>query len=300
VERVFSRIDDGVAASGGAVAWRRLVVCVLPVGLPVEEQALWPELAGKGRWVPLEQPFGKLALGLAKALASRELPAELDAEEGLWAIECGTALSELVEGAGGTALSWTALEAMRREFLKHLNSIHRDLKSADQATEELRRLDLRRLISPALNKRTRVREFLRAVLLSGNGSLVFNNSFVQWGSSEALRRAQPQVLWAGFGVRQKLKPFSSVVLFEDQRTSNPTPDQDDPAGSAVDALLLSRYVHLTAEGLPAYRDRTLTLFAVEDLGRMLVIGPAGRFAAPGPVDAAQLKAEILEWLAVQG
>ena len=273
VEKVFGRIEDGVKASGVVKNRRRLILCILPAGLPLNGQPLWPELAGYGRWIQLKSPFGKLEPELVSTLAKRELPAGLEAEEGTWAIECGTGLSGLVEPAGGIALSWSALEALRREFLSHLNTIRRDIKSADQTTDELKRLDLRRYLSPELNRRLRVREFLRSLLLSGNGSLVFSNSFVQWGASEALRRAQPQVLLAGFGLRQKLKPFSSVVLFEDQHTSNPTPDQDDPAGSLVDALMLSQYVHLAAQGLAAYQGQTQTLFAVEDLDRVLLVGP---------------------------
>jgi len=290
VEKVFGRIEDAVRASGVLKSQRRLIVCLLPAGLPLAGQPLWPDLAGRGQWVQLGVPFGKMEPALLARLAKRELPQGLEAEEGTWAIECGTTLSAIVEPEGGTALSWTALESLRREFLTHLNTIRRDLKSADQTTDELKRVDLRKYISPELNRRPRVREFLRSLLLSGNGSLVFSNSFVQWGSSEALRRAQPQVLFAGFGMRQKLKPFSSVVLFEDQHTANPTPDQDDPAGSLVDAVLLSQYVHLASQGLSPYQGNTQTLFAVEDLDRVLLVGPA--------LDVKpDLGAQLLKWLA---
>ena len=48
--------------------------------------------------------------------------------------------------------------------------------------------------------------------------------------------------WFAFFPRQRPKPFSSVVLFEDQSRSNPVPDEDDAAGSLVDAAMLSQYV----------------------------------------------------------
>jgi hypothetical protein len=106
-----------------------------------------------------------------------------------------------------------------------------------------------------------------------------------------LRRAQPQVLVAGFGLRQKLKPFSSVVLFEDQNASNPVRDEVDPAGSLIDALFLSHYVHLAAQGLAPYQGRTLTLFAIEDSPRALLVG-----ATAPPTAGKDLASFLLNWL----
>jgi len=299
VEKVFSRVDAGVDSEGTLKRLPMLLVCILPAGLPPSADPLWPQLAPQGKWLQLENSFGKLEQGFVTALARRKLPAGIEAEEGTWAIECRSQLSAAVEPAGAVALSWNALEELRREFLARLNNIRRDLQSADQVTDELKRLDLRRYLTPAINQRPRVREFLRSVLLSGNGSLVFNNSFVQWGSSEAMRRVQPQALVAGFGIRQKLKPFSSVVLFEDQNAGNPTPDQDDPAGSLIDGMMLSQYVHLTAQRLAAYQGRCLTLMAVEDSDRLLVLG-AQRPLPAGPVKAEQLTDLALTWLSSAG
>lgn len=189
-------------------------------------------------------------------------------------------------------LGWTATAAARREFLNRLNAVARDLRSVDQTTLELRRADLSRLLPPALERQPRVREFLRGVMLSGNGSLVFPNSFVQWGASEALRRSQPQALLACFGMRAKLKPFSSMVLFEDQNRSNPTRDEDDPAGTLIDAQLLARYVVLAAERQSAYQGRTLTLLAAAGLDRFLLLGAK----APARLSATALADFLLAWL----
>ena len=212
--------------------------------------------------------------------------------------------SQSVAATNAVRFSWDSLAAARRVFLDRLNSVPRDLKSVDQTTDELRRLDLGAQLGPGLGDRPRLREFIRAVLLSGNGSLVFNNSFVQWGSSEALRRGEPQVLVAGFGIRPKLKPFSSTVLFEDQHRANPAPDQDDPAGSLVDAQMLSQYVYYTAARLAPNRDFTLTLFTCADLPLALVLGPPAALASvvpgSGAVDAGQLAQRLLAWLARAG
>ena len=246
-----------------------------------------------GTWVRLAEPFGAVSLALAKAVNALPRSADVEEIEGTWAIECDTRFSPLVE-KGATVLSWAALADARREFLSRLNTIRRDLKSVDQTNLELKRLDISRLVGPAINKDPRIREFVRGVFLSGNGSLVFPNSFAQWASSEALRRAEPRALIAAFGIRQKIKPFSGTVLFEDQARGNPVADQDDPAGSLIDALLLSDYVRLSAMRTDAYRDRTLVLMAAHELDRVLLIGakPPGRT----PLSGAQLTELASGWL----
>jgi hypothetical protein len=157
-----------------------------------------------------------------------------------------------------------------------------------------------------LGDRPRVREFIRKLLLSGNGSLVFNNSFTEWGAAEALLAAQPQMLVAGFGIRPKLKPFSSTVLFEDQHRNNPTQDEDDLAGSLIDGQMLSQYVYYSSQREACYQDHALTLFMCADLPRLLVLGPkepvAGLEALLGPLTLRQKIASgdltdfLLKWL----
>lgn len=294
VEKVFAHIDDAIQASGVMKPVPRMVVSILPSGLPKPTDPLWPELAELGQWVQLDRPFLKLEETLVPAIVKRKAPAGLEPDETTWVIECGKRLSG--EAGGVTSLSWDALEKVRREFLNRLNGISRDIKSADQTTNELKRLDIRKLLDPATGESPRLREFLRGILLSGNGSLVFNNSFVQWAASEALRRAQPQVLFAGFGLRQKLKPFSSVVLFEDQNRSNPTPDQEDPAGSLTDAAFLAQYVYLAAQRVSAYQGHTVSVFAMEELDRVLIVDPRGKQNVPASLTGEALTARIVAWL----
>ena len=50
-------------------------------------------------------------------------------------------------------LSFEALGPVRREFLRRLNVVKKDLRSADQAFEELRRLDLAPLLGEKLRPR---------------------------------------------------------------------------------------------------------------------------------------------------
>src|SRR5262249_58454563 len=76
--------------------------------------------------------------------------------------------------------------------------------------------------------------FVRDVMLTGNGTMIVNNTFVEWAAAQALRRAEPRILVTRFGVRDKLKPFSSMLLFSKPRASDQIPIGQDPAGSFVD------------------------------------------------------------------
>ena len=98
-----------------------------------------------------------------------------------------------------------------------------------------------------------VQAFVRDVLLTGNGTLFVNNTFVEWAAVQALRRAQPRLLVTRYGVRDKLKPFSSLLLFSQPRTSDQIPLIEDPVGSFIDVEQLSYYVWVQAEKSAAYR-----------------------------------------------
>ncbi len=298
VEKVFARMDEGVGAAGALKPVPRLLACILPAGLPVSKDPLWPDIAKPGSWVNLKQPFGATVEPLMRAIAARKRPEGLEDVESTWLFECESRFSGLPKNPSVTAISWTGLAAARREFLTRLNAIRRDLKSVDDTNQELGRMDMGRLVDPSIRNQPRVREFVRSLLLSGNGSLVFPNSFVQWGASEALHRAEPQVMLACFGMRQKLKPFSSSVLFEDQTRGNPVGDENDPAGSLVDDLMLSQYVYLASQRVAAYQTRTLSLMAASDLNRVLVFG-----LKRGPTEAMtseQLVAFAVGWLESEG
>ena len=297
VASVFGRIDDATAQSAGLQGLPRLLVCVLPPGSPPKEEPLWPELSKDGSWLVLDRPFGETLPALAAAMAARTCPAAVDEVERTWVFESDSRLSGV---SGANVLSWDALGPLRREFLRRLNAVQRDLRSVDQTNEDLKRADISRLLAPAMAANPRVREFVRTLFLSGNGSLLFGSSFVEWGASEALRRVQPQVLIASFGVRKKLKPFSSVVLFEDQSRSNPMPDEDDAAGSLVDAAMLSQYVYLGAQRVACYAGHTVTVMAAFDSKRVLVLGPPAAGFLNVPQAHADLIALALGWLRPAG
>jgi hypothetical protein len=87
----------------------------------------------------------------------------------------------------------------------------------------------------------------------------------------------PYAAFCCFGQRPKLKPFSSLVLLEDQNQANPVPDQPDPEGSWTDARILAEYVYLAAERMQSYDGQLMGIFAGPELSRALVTpGPERR------------------------
>ena len=291
VETAFAKIDASVVARPSIP---RLIACILPPGLPVtSKDRLWPQLTNRGTWIDLDSPVAKLLPTLVPALVARRRLVEIEDEDSTWICECASEFESLSKAV---VLDWKSLEPARREFLNRLNAIKRDLKSVDDTNADLKRADLSKLLPKPIADRPRVREFIRNLLLSGNGSLVFPSSFVQWGAAEALRRAQPQVMLALFGMRQKLKPFSSAVLFEDQNRNNPAKDEDDPEGSLLDDQILAEYVYLAAARTSAYQARTLGLFALAGLNRVLLVGQELPDGLRGAMKSADFDAALMRWL----
>ena len=297
VVKVFDQINAGIESEHKTVTANRLVLCVFPAGLTLPSAPVWPHLEKLGRWVPLETRFAAILEPLVDAVAARPPGAGSEALEQTWTLEYDSRVTNMEANTPACVLSFGALGPLRREFLARLNAIQKDLRSVDATYEDLRRMDLHKLMPAGTANEARVREFIRNLFLSGNGSMLFGNSFVQWGASEIIRRAQPKVLFCCFGIRPKLKPFSSVVLFEDQNRANPVADQPDPEGSLIDVRLLTEYVYLSASQHPAYAGRTVYLFAVPELDRILVVAPP-EFALPAKrMTATELSSAATRWLA---
>ena len=69
VERVFGRIDEATAPSAVLQSLPRLVVCVLPSGMPPNDEPIWQDLSKDGRWLALDRPFGETLTAFAGAIA---------------------------------------------------------------------------------------------------------------------------------------------------------------------------------------------------------------------------------------
>ena len=298
VERTFEKIDAGVAAQGKLKRSNKLIVAVMPAGLASHPGAIWPKLEAEGKWVSLTAPFGNVLPALYHDVAEREQGPGIEPLERTWVFEYDPTLSATHINSPVVSLSFDQLGPIRHEFLKRLNYVKRDLPTLDLTYDDLRRLDLQPLFPEQAP--VGVREFTRNLFLSGNGALLFGNSFVQWGASEAFRRAAPQATFCRFGVRPKLKPFSSVVLFEDQNRANPVKDQPDPEGSFIDTQLLMEYIYLSALRGVEYDGRTLVLVAVPEQNRVLVLGPGAATtrltSVASPVAADALVDVARSWL----
>ena len=138
-------------------------------------------------------------------------------------------------------------------------------------------------------------EFARAVLLAGNGTLLINNTFVEWATVQAIRRARPSITISAFGVRNKMKPFSSLLIYADQEKSSPIPTQVDTLGTYVDlGDLLS--VHLA--GIREVR-RVPAQYGVSICGRrrwMRRSSSRRRILAPAKIAPEKLTAAAREWM----
>jgi len=196
-------------------------------------------------------------------------------------------------------LSHERLATFRDHFSHEINTIRKDLADADAVYGRLRQADVTSWCPPEVAAEPVIQDFLRSLYLSGNGALIFANSFVEWCASEAFRRARPSFLVVQFGVRSKPKPFTSVVVFENPDQVNPLPVVDDLPGSALDAQLLALYVWLAASRYDEYRRNTVCLCLAESLSEAYIVGPP-EFALghqTEPIALDRLRAALIEWLA---
>jgi hypothetical protein len=313
VDALFQTIDPSLEATlYPADAPRRLVVQIYGSGIGVQRDRLWKPFKGMGVRVPLNlegagtterflrELAGEVEPGRgAPALLTRTIDSPLDG----WIVESDAALHDVCGAATPaalTGLSYSRLRAYRDDLTRALYRKVQDGVDSPQAFAAYARS--LRIVPPAgtlLNPSDILLAFVRDVLITGNGTLLVNNTFVEWAAIQALRRAQPRILITRFGVRDKLKPFSSMVLFSQPRPTDHVPIAQDPAGSFIDVEQLSYYIWLNAEKNPAYRSRTLYLFLAEDVDEMLAIRSDAPAAAPRRATAVRLadvRATMARWL----
>ena len=319
VDRFFRNIDPVLEAQlYPADAPRRLIVQLYGRGIAVQREKLWSHFKGAGVRVPLNldgtngtEEFLQALFGArepghgAPALFAAAIESgPLDA----WLVESHEALHALCDAKDGnsaaslTGVSYDRLRPYRDDLTRALNrKIQSGVESPQAFAAYARSLQIVPPAGTLLYAADVLTAFVRDVLLTGNGTLLLNNTFVEWAAIQALRRAQPRVLVTRFGVRDKLKPFSSMVLFSQPRASDHIPVAPDPVGSFVDVEQLSYYVWLNAEKNPAYRKRTLYLFLAEGVDEMLAIRsdvPSGAAADLAPARLSDVNATMAEWLGV--
>jgi hypothetical protein len=292
IDSAFQRLQPALDTKlHPADAPRRLVVQVYSSGISIQADKLWSRFRGTGVRVPLRlegtqgaEPFlrgiltGESAKGSAPTLfeAARD-SAGLTALDA-WIVESGDVLQTCCDARSSSpshiALSYERLRGYRDELTKALYSkIQAGVASPQEFAAYARSLRITPDAGAMRHPTDVLLAFVRDVFLTGNGTLFVNNTFVEWSAVQALRRAQPRVLLVRYGVRDKMKPFSSLLLFSQPRPTDQIPLIEDPVGSFVDVEQLSYYVWLNAEKSPAYRARTLYLFLAENVDEMLALRP---------------------------
>lgn len=320
VNKVFDRIHASALAEEQArmAAVERLLLLVFPKDLPLDPHALasnWPEAQLKkldweagARPSLMEavlkgppQPDGKRGAGFLEEFAARQERVLGD----VWVIESGTALRDLLPGLEACSdgsvrtvlLSFERLQAFREGFLEQIKSMRKALADADKIMDRLRAVDVARWCPPEISGSPIIQEFVRSLFLSNNGSQLFSNAFLEWGTTQAVAHARPVVVLGEFGLRMKPKPFTSVAIFEDPATANPLPSVPDPEGSAVDAGMLAYYTWLEMRRYPECR-RTACVCLFENAPHILVAGtedfPVWKEAEPISTD--RLASVLRSWL----
>ena len=225
----------------------------------------------------------------------------------IWILEAGDSLHRLCEAGSGrtpspcaTGLSYERLQSYRQQLSEAIyNKVLTGVRGPLELAAWIKTLQVTPREGTTLYLDDRVLAFTRDVFLAGAGTLIINNTFVEWAAVQALKRAQPRVLIVRFGVRDKMKPFSSLLLFSKPRPTDQIPNLQDPLGSFVDVELLSYYVWLNAEEVAPYRGKTLYVLLADGADQMLVVGPDRRkpvAKVEGPAALTDVGATMAHWL----
>jgi len=260
VADIFARLDPILDAEIAGRGKARLVIVLSPPEIPVGSERMWLRIRSHGKMIPL-QPGGLqphletlLAAGQAKTYDR-------------WIIEAGDAFKDV---PGVVRLSYKRLDDYRESLM---TQVQRLLEGEPMRSPRELAVRLKQMKAPAPYSDPIIADFARAVLLSGNGTLLINNTFVEWATIQAVRRARPSVSIISFGVRNKVKPFSSLLIYADQQAVTPIPTQMDPLGSYVDMEVFYQYIWQEFEKYPEYRRNTAYLFLGQGLEELLVIAP---------------------------
>ena len=296
----------------------RLIVQLYAGDIAMQPARMWQPFQDAGLRLRLDlaganatDPFLAALFGRRQEGGAPDFFAALGGQSGFeaydgWIVESHAALHALLDGASPAqadsplaGLSYDRLQPYRDALMRALyQKIQDGVESPQAFAAYARSLTIAPPPGALLQPADLMQRFARDVFLTGNGTLFVNNTFAEWASVQALRRAQPRLLVTRYGVRDRLKPFSSLLLFSQPRETDQIPLIEDPVGSFIDVEQLSYYVWLNAEKSPAYRGKTLYLFLAEGLDEMLAIRSDGRPLSPpaAPVTLADVRATMAAWL----
>ena len=310
VSELFQKIDPVLDAEITGNSGPRLVVVISPAELPVGPDRMWLKLEGQGKRIKVETPddisnyLPLLLTGQPRFRRSASL-ADLWAEGkpaspyNVWSIETGEQLADLSRARSAVRLSYDGLREYRTRLMSEVQRIvdSEQIKGPKQLAARLK--DLKPQAGEGeLSEDSALAEFVRATLLSGNGTLLLNNTFVEWATVQAVRRARPSLLFTSFGIRNKVKPFSSLLIYTDQDAATPIPTQGDMLGSYVDLEVFYPYIWQEFAKYPEYRGNTGFLFVAEGMDELLAIGPPDFpvSKATGELPLTKLFAITKEWM----
>jgi hypothetical protein len=304
VQRVYESANAaGRSEAGSQLDPTRLILIVLPKELPVSPLSEWKSWDPRAREIKINGDSSSLSELIIKGEPDRPgLARHLIGQTGtnasdLWLIDAQAELNRLLlptERQNVCSLNYATLKPFRDRFLGQVNTVPKSIEGTDQTLDTLRHADWEQWWPEELAGQTRLRHFVIDLFLSGNGAMIFSNAFVEWAASEALRRARPRVIVARFGLRSKPKPFTGIAVFENQQRISALPDVDDPQGSAVDALMLARYIWLAALRYPQ-QERTACLCVSEYRDAAYCIAPESE-ATPWGTASTATPEEISSWI----
>jgi len=265
-----------------------LVIVLSPSDLPMGPDRMWQRLQDKGKLIqldlgdgdPLPDYLAKLLSGAPRAERAQSLfdlyGAQAEHPFDAWMVEASDPLHRLAQTIDGwTGLSFERLSELREVLMERVNEMvtREQIPGPRQLGEKLQQMNPGAL-NRAAGRDPVLRDFLQNVLLNGNGTLLINNTFVEWTTMQAIRRAKPALIASSFGIRNKVKPFSSLLIYSDQEETNPIPTQADMLGSYVDLEIFYEYIYNECEKYAEYRRNTGYLFVGEGMDALLAVGPA--------------------------
>jgi len=285
ITSIFARLDPVLDAETARRGRPRFAAVLSPGDLPVGPDRLWKRL--NGRRIKLDEPFDPAAHLFPLLTLGNAEPYDR------WLIQ---ASDRAKAPRGVVSLDYEALGAYRQRLMQSVqNTVE---KEQVRGPRELgARLKTMKILpgEGAAAADAVLAEFTRAVLLAGNGTLLVNNTFVEWATVQAVRRARPSMVVSSFGIRNKVKPFSSLLIYSDQDRSNPIPTQADTLGTYVDLEVFYPYIWQEFGKYPEYQRNTVTLFAAEGMDEALVIAPAD-FTLPDRLPPKSLMSAVREWM----
>jgi hypothetical protein len=312
VSGVFAKVDPVLDEQAALHGRPRLVVVLSPAEIPAGPDRLWTRISKHGKRVPLVAPddgadyvplllTGRPRAASAPSIADIHAAAASSVPYGAWCVETGDSLARISTRGGVVRLSYEQLGDYRSRVQKEVQKVVEEehVRGPQQLGARLKQMKIRpgegELASDQI-----LGEFARAILLSGNGTLLINNTFVEWATVQAVRRARPTVTLISYGVRNKIKPFSSLLIYADQEATNPIPTQADMLGSYVDLEIFHQYIWQEFMKYAEYRRNTAFLFVADGTDELLAIAPRDfpLWSVQQPVRLDGVFGAMKDWLAL--